>query len=189
MQRKFTNAAPMAVALVALFVALGGTGSAASRSAVKPKGSYVTAAQVTKLVSKYIAKHRAELEGPAGETGATGGQGPQGTAGVMGNAGAPGTVVAYATINAAGTVVSGNGKLTVTSDGTGVYCVSPTTASGIDATSVEPVVTPDYQGSSGGHDNTAQFDSNGGGACGGGWEIVVENNGVQADTGLSILVP
>jgi hypothetical protein len=184
MQRKVRAAAPMAVALVALFVALGGTGSAASGSSVKPKGAYVTAAQVKKLVFKYVAKHRAELQGPAG---ATGGQGPQGTAGATGNVGAPGTVAAYATVNAAGTVVSGNGQLTVTSGGTGVYCVSPTPASGIDATSVEPVVTADYLGAGGGHDNTAQFDSSGS-RCGP-WEIVIENDGVQADSGFSILVP
>ena len=79
-----------------------------------------------------------------------------------------------------------NGKLTVIHGGTGVYCVTPTAASGIDATTVQPTLTADYTGSL--HNYTAMYASNAG-ACGGPWEVVIVNAGTQADDGFSILVP
>jgi hypothetical protein len=96
-------------------------------------------------------------------------------------------VRAYATVNAAGMFVSGNGELTVIPAGTGVYCVTPTAASGIDPTTVRPTLTADYTGGSA-HNHTAMYPSNTG-ACGGTWKVVIVNAGTQANEGFSILVP
>jgi hypothetical protein len=63
---------------VALFIALGGTGYAATHSAAtKP----VTKSTVNKLIAKYVKSHKKELTGAAGAPGSIGGAGgvgPQG---------------------------------------------------------------------------------------------------------------
>jgi hypothetical protein len=74
------------IAVLALFVSLGGTGYAAKQittggSKKKPAAGAVTKAQVNKLIAAYFTAHRAELKG---------GQGPAGTAGKNGDAGAKG---------------------------------------------------------------------------------------------------
>jgi hypothetical protein len=93
--------ASMAIALIALFVALGGTGYAASeltRSSGNPhdataaatkkkKPRSVTTSTVNKLIAKFFANNQAKL---TGATGATGTPGPTGSAGAQGPAGAAG---------------------------------------------------------------------------------------------------
>lgn len=95
----------MAVALTALFVALGGTGYATTRSA----GTAATAT-VTKPTSPH---GRRGPRGPRGARGAQGAQGPQGPRGLKGDtgpAGAAATALGYAKVNLDGTVVMSESK-------------------------------------------------------------------------------
>lgn len=92
------------IAVLALFVSLGGTGYAAKQitaggSKKKPAAGAVTKAQVNKLIAAYFTAHRTELkggQGPAGaagkngEAGAKGAQGDKGDQGVKGDAGVRG---------------------------------------------------------------------------------------------------
>jgi hypothetical protein len=93
-----------AIAVLALFVSLGGTGYAAKQitaggSKKKPASGAVTKAQVNKMIAAYFTAHRAELKGeqgsagPAGKNGAAGAKGAQGDKGdqgVKGDAGVRG---------------------------------------------------------------------------------------------------
>jgi hypothetical protein len=75
------------IAVIALFVSLGGTGYAAGKvatagaSKAKAASKPVTKAQVNKMIAGYFTAHRAELKG---------GQGADGAAGKNGDAGAKG---------------------------------------------------------------------------------------------------
>jgi hypothetical protein len=64
------------VAALALFVALGGTGYAATHS-----GSAPTKSQVKKLIASYVNAHKAQLTGPQGSAGTNGTPGQPGAAG------------------------------------------------------------------------------------------------------------
>jgi hypothetical protein len=97
----------MVVALIALFVALGGTGYAASQLTSSPTA--VTA----KTGKKSKKKPTKPLRGPIGPRGPTGAAGPQGKEGVPGKEGSAGkdgkegpagSALAYAHVNADGTV-------------------------------------------------------------------------------------
>jgi hypothetical protein len=82
------------IALVALFVSLGGTGYAASQvtaGASKAKTSkLVTTAQVNKLIERFFATHRTELKGAQGSDGAAGKNGDAGAKGDKGDRGEKG---------------------------------------------------------------------------------------------------
>lgn len=64
------------IGAIALFVALGGTGYAATHS-----GSSPTRAQVKKMIASYVTSHKKELIGPSGGAGTNGAPGQPGAAG------------------------------------------------------------------------------------------------------------
>jgi hypothetical protein len=64
------------IGAVALFVALGGTGYAATHS-----GSSPTRAQVKKMIASYVNAHKGQLTGPQGNAGANGAPGQPGASG------------------------------------------------------------------------------------------------------------
>jgi Collagen triple helix repeat (20 copies) len=76
------------IAVVALFVSLGGTGYAAKQmtagSSKKKAAAPVTKAQVNKMIAAYFTAHRAELKGQQGPAGAAGKNGEAGTKGDKG---------------------------------------------------------------------------------------------------------
>lgn len=124
MRRRAMPSPAMVVALIALFVALGGTGYAATT--LSDNGSASTAA---------ARRHRRSLRGPRGFRGRTGPQGPagpqgpqgaQGAAGAAGAPGAPGTAKAYAVVAADGRVVAGHAfnitNANITHPSGGIYC-------------------------------------------------------------------
>src|ERR1700743_1957893 len=82
------------IAVVALFVSLGGTGYAAKQitagSSKKKAAAPVTKAQVNKMIAAYFTKHRAELNGAQGPAGAGGKNGKAGDKGTQGDKGAQG---------------------------------------------------------------------------------------------------
>jgi hypothetical protein len=96
----------MAVALLALFCSLGGTGYAAS-SLVAPKAATeaahkaktakpLSSSQVNKLIAAYFSSHQSQLQGrpggagPSGSSGSKGATGASGTNGETGSTGAKG---------------------------------------------------------------------------------------------------
>ena len=132
------------IALVALFVALGGTGYAALAI---PKNS-VGSAQVVNHSLRTMDLSRnavAALKGNRGPEGPAGSQGPQGPAGPQGAAGAAGTARAYAEVdNTTPSLVTGRTKniTAVTRVDDGVYCLTP--ATGIDPRAVAPATAEDF---------------------------------------------
>jgi hypothetical protein len=86
------------IAVLALFVSLGGTGYAAKQitaggSKKKPAAGAVTKAQVNKMIAAYFTAHSAELkggQGPAGAAGKNGAVGAKGAQGDKGDQGAKG---------------------------------------------------------------------------------------------------
>jgi hypothetical protein len=80
----------MVVALVSLFVALGGSGYAATHMPAaaakhsKKGAKALTAAQVNAMIATYFAAHRAQLIGPKGNPGANGTNGTNGAPGANG---------------------------------------------------------------------------------------------------------
>src|SRR5919201_3973271 len=144
------------LALLALFVALGGTSFAAA-NALLPKNS-VGSAQVingslrTVDLSKKtrVALHGARgAPGPQGPQGVQGAQGPEGPTGPRGLSGPSGSAVAYAHVNANATLDAANSKNVAsgnvarpTSSPTGVYCFS-----GLSFTPHAVAVTIGVQGS------------------------------------------
>jgi hypothetical protein len=121
------------LALLALFVALGGTSFAAA-NALLPKNS-VGSAQVINgslravdLSKKTrVALHGARgAPGPQGPQGAQGAQGPKGPTGPRGLPGPSGSAVAYAHVNADGTLDGANSRNVASANvaraSTGVYC-------------------------------------------------------------------
>ena len=102
MKRFRTPSPPTVIAVIALFVALGGTGYAASHldgsaggarrattAAKKKKARRVTTGTVNKLIAKFFAAHRAELTGSAGAPGTPGAPGAPGSQGATGPTGPP----------------------------------------------------------------------------------------------------
>src|SRR5262245_21891492 len=101
MRRRPMPSPAMVVALVAPFVALGGTGYAASTLGDNGGDTAAAAAR----------RHRRSLRGPRGFRGRTGPQGPAGPAGApgaQGVAGPPGTAKAFAEVTDTGRVVAGH---------------------------------------------------------------------------------
>jgi hypothetical protein len=138
------------IALLALFLALGGTTYAASTALIGKNtvGSpqVVNGSLQTKDLS---AKARKALKGNRGLRGLTGAQGAkgatgaQGVQGIQGIQGIAGTARAYATVLPAGTLVAANSKNVtgVTRASAGIYCID--LDSSIDATKTSPVATLD----------------------------------------------
>jgi hypothetical protein len=135
----------MVIALIALFVALGGTGYAAT-TLTNNDGAAVAAAR----------RHRRSLRGPRGFRGRTGPQGPagpqgpqgpQGAQGSQGPAGAPGTAKAYAEVLNTGRVVPGHAlniaDANITHGSRGIYCFN-LSGIGITTANAAPVATLDW---------------------------------------------
>ena len=189
------------VASLALFIALGGVGYAAVKL---PKNS-VGASQIrkdavtgAKVRDKSLtpADFKGSVQGPAGPAGPAGAQGAPGPQGPAGATGPAGTARAYGFVKSDGTILAAKSKnLTSSKVGTGVYCVTPTPASGIDARAVLPIATTDYNDgngsyhliqSVGGAVSTAPND------CPGGWEFVtddVDGTPTREDIGFAVVVP
>lgn len=78
----------MVIALIALFVALGGTGYAATHvggaAAAHKHKAPSQQALIGAAVVKYFTKHKSQFAGPAGATGPAGPAGPAGLAGLVG---------------------------------------------------------------------------------------------------------
>jgi len=142
MRRRAMPSPAMVVALIALFVALGGTGYAAT-SLTDNGGNAVAAAK----------RHRRSLRGPRGFRGRTGPQGPVGPTGPtgpqgpQGPQGAAGTAKAYAEVSGDGTLVRGHAfniaDAKVTHIGRGVYCFD-LSGIGITTDNAAPIATPDW---------------------------------------------
>jgi hypothetical protein len=113
------------IALLALFVALGGTSVAAS-NALLPRNSVGTAqlkkgAVTKKKINKKTVRALRGNRGPRGEQGAQGAQGLQGAQGAQG---VPGTARAYGLVNFGGTAVTrSKGVVSVAHPNVGVYCI------------------------------------------------------------------
>jgi hypothetical protein len=82
----------MIIAFIALFIALGGSGYAATRivTAAKHKKAPSQQSLIKAAVAKYISGHLSQLKGAPGATGPTGPTGPPGAAGAAGAKGDPG---------------------------------------------------------------------------------------------------
>jgi hypothetical protein len=123
------------LALLALFLALGGTSYAAA-GAILPKNSVGSAQVINGSLQKLdlSTKARSALRGANGTQGVQGPQGPLGPAGPQGVAGPPGppgstgSAVAYAHINNDGTVDAANSKNVASANVgrpfDGIYCFS-----------------------------------------------------------------
>lgn len=96
----------MVVALTALFLALGGSGYAATqtgRAAAKHKKKGPSQqALVAAAVAKYFAGHKSQLVGPPGPSGAAGPAGPTGPSGPAGGVGLQGETGARGDVGPAG---------------------------------------------------------------------------------------
>jgi hypothetical protein len=124
----------MLIALLALFVALGGSSYAAlqlprgSVGTKQLKNNAVTSPKVKNnslLVRDFRASQRSLLRGPAG---ARGPQGAQGLPGPAGASGAPGSALAFAHVNANGTIDAANSENVVAGPkpSAGIYCLDVT---------------------------------------------------------------
>lgn len=112
----------MAVALVALFVALGGTGYAVTRLPSNSVGT--TQLRTNAVTSSKIRPRTIRLSdiSTSTRTSLRGTQGPQGPTGPQGPAG-PGTSILHAAINSGGGVVRGNAVGASGGGGAGTYTV------------------------------------------------------------------
>ena len=117
----------MLVALTALFVALGGTGYAATR--LLPRNS-VGEHQLrnSAVTSSKIRPHTIHLSDIATSTrnslrGQTGAQGPQGPQGPTGPQGPPGAAIFHAAVNSGGDAVRGNATFSSGGGGAGTYTI------------------------------------------------------------------
>lgn len=152
MHRLFRLPSPATVlALIALFVALGGTSYAAINALPKNsvgtkqlKNGAVTKAKINQKTIAQLKGNRGPA-GPAGATGAQGPAGPQGPQGIQGTAGADGTAIAYARILGNGTVDASASKgiasANVSHPATGFYCLS-----GLSFTPHSAVASPQFLG-------------------------------------------
>jgi hypothetical protein len=186
-----------AIALAALFVALGGTSYAAmtlpagSVGTKQLRNGAVTAAKVKK--GSLLAKDFKSGQLPAGR------QGPKGDLGAPGNPGAPGTARAYALVNSDGTFISGvpHPGFTAVSKLTGFpefFCLTP--AAGITPAQYPGVVSADIAHSPAGDAAIALYrdNSDGGASCGAGeYEVLTESLATAPPTtapeAFSIIVP
>lgn len=158
----------MVVAITALFVALGGTGYAASaltsrygaaQTAKKKKSKHSDRAQDLALIQSVAST----LRGPKGNLGPAGPAGPTGAAGAPGAPGAPGaagTARAYGVVDHTGAIIATQSKnvVSVTPGGTsGVWCI--TLAAGIDPSKSAPVASVDFNDSATGLNNAVEVRS------------------------------
>jgi hypothetical protein len=142
MKRRLRAPSPaLVISVIALFVALGGTTYAATSL---PKNSVGTkqlkAGAVTK--SKISNNTLIALKGNQGPPGPKGSTGQQGVKGDTGSQGVPGTARAYAVVTPVGAILVSHNVVSVTSLGSGMYCVE--LASSIPHASTIAVVSPDY---------------------------------------------
>jgi hypothetical protein len=138
----------LVISLVALFVALGGTGYAAFSI---PKNSVGSAQIVNRSVRAVDLSRKtvAALAGKRGADGAAGTQGPAGPQGPTGPAGAAGTARAYAEVdNTTPSFVTARTKnfTAVTRVDEGIYCLTP--AAGIDPRTVATATAQEFELSS-----------------------------------------
>ena len=150
----------MIVALLALFMAMGGTAIAAGNALItgrQIKNSSITGADVKNksLTPKDFKGSVRGARGPAGSPGPVGPQGPagapgaQGLQGPQGPAGADGTARAYAYVTGTTLVAAKTKNFTAVSrPSTGVYCLTP--AAGITPANSVAIVTVEW-GASGGN--------------------------------------
>ena len=118
------------IALLALFLALGGTTYAASSSLIARNSvaspQVVNGSLQTKDLSKKARKALKGNRGLRGLTGAPGAKGATGAQGVQGVQGNPGQAVAYALLSAAGAVDASHSKNVTSANvrhaGAGEYC-------------------------------------------------------------------
>jgi hypothetical protein len=136
------------ISLVALFIALGGTGYAAF---AVPKNSVGSAQVINRSLRTADLSPKAvdALKGSRGPEGPAGPQGPageKGAAGEKGSAGAAGTARAYAEVdNSTPSFVAARTKnfTAVTRVDDGVYCLTP--AAGIDPRAVATSTAEDFE--------------------------------------------
>jgi hypothetical protein len=133
--RKRSPSPAMVVACLALFVALGGTGYAAS--AIHTDGGTATIAK----------KHKKPHRGPRGPRGFPGPGGPGGPGGPAGAPGPAGTAKAYAEVTSRGRVLAGHAfritDVNILNPAEGIYCFD-VSAVGISALNTVPIATADY---------------------------------------------
>jgi len=124
------------LALLALFVALGGTSYAAT-GALLPKNSVGSAQVINGSLQKLDLSTKARIalkgtkgaQGFPGPAGPRGAEGPQGAAGPPGPSGPTGGTVGYAHVNSDGTVDAANSKNVASANvahtaASGIYCFS-----------------------------------------------------------------
>jgi hypothetical protein len=117
----------MVVACIALFVAMGGTGYAA-----------------TQLASgKEEASSSKVKRGPRGPRGK---RGPQGVQGAQGAQGAPGSAKAWALVSATGSLIRSSNITNVSHPTVGIYCITP--ANGVNTTNSVGLASLDWADSS-----------------------------------------
>jgi hypothetical protein len=131
------------IALLALFLALGGTSFAAA-----------TLINGKQIKPHTIAKNRltnTAIKQLKGNRGSQGLRGPTGTQGVQGTPGSPGTARAYAHVDVAGTLDAPRSKnfTAVSNPSAGQYCLTIDPALGINTATVPWVVSVDYNTSPG----------------------------------------
>jgi hypothetical protein len=155
------------IALLALFIALGGTTYAAStaligkNSVASPQvvNGSLQAKDLSKKARKALKGNRGlrGLTGQTGQTGATGSKGAtgaQGVQGMQGVQGIAGTARAYGLVNSAGTTVTrSKGVVSITQPGAGEYCILLDPSISISTTG--GVVSPDYSTDTTGATNIA----------------------------------
>ena len=134
-------------AYLALFIALGGTSYAAvtlPRSSVgnpQLKDNAVTSGKIRN--GTLLAR---DFRGGVLQSGPRGATGERGPAGATGPAGPAGTARAWGRVDTAGSLTRSNGAVTVTRVSNGVFCITPTAASGINAGTTGVVATIDPNG-------------------------------------------
>jgi hypothetical protein len=191
-----------AIALVALFVALGGTSYAAMNLPANSVGTKqlragaVTAKKVRAGSLLAIDFKAGQLprgpQGTPGIQGSPGQQGQKGDPGQPGTPGAPGTARAYALVNVAAQFVGPHPGFTAASQGAsaGFFCLTP--AAGIDATQYRAVVTGEH-GTSPNQIVLAELDIGLGQCAAGQYEVRTFNASVSPPTlayeGFTIVVP
>jgi hypothetical protein len=184
------------IAVLALFVSLGGTGYAAKQitaggSKKKPAAGAVTKAQVNKMIAAYFTAHRAELKGGQGPAGAAGKNGDAGTKGTQGDKGDKGEKGDQGVRGEKGeTGPQGPGAISLTTDLTEIgthplATVGPWTVT----LTCNPSVPNSTLTITGPGDLTQSVTSGGStvlgsGAIGAGKSLTVNNNGHLTETGF-----
>jgi hypothetical protein len=169
------------IALLALFLVLGGTSYAAASAingkSIKPNS--IPKNRLTKTAIKQLHGARG-ARGPQGAAGAQGVAGPKGATGAQGVQGVAGTARAYGLVNAAGTTATrSKGVVAVTHPNTGQYCLQ--LDGSITAASTGVVVSPDFFTDSTLGTNIAHAEFNSNNFCGAGNYLAVMTFEVTAN--------